>query len=206
VGVEMRGCWAAILFPLAAVSQGPPPATVVRGVLLDRGAFEFSIRAPDSRVLRFQFDHQLYVERGHEIIDIARLDLGEQVEVISEKIDGSTLRFALTVHAKPPAPPPHPPAAGQKLPPLPVQDRPLPYGSFPVTGVIFRIDPGAISLHTRTGEQSLMLRSDTRFMQDGDIVGPSALKLNMHVFVRAGKTVYGELEAYQVLWGGIRRP
>jgi hypothetical protein len=24
--------------------------------------------------------------------------------------------------------------------------------------------------------------------------------------VRAGKTLYGELEAYQVVWGGILRP
>jgi hypothetical protein len=43
-------------------------------------------------------------------------------------------------------------------------------------------------------------------LENGDIVDPSALKLNMHVFVRAGKTLYGELEAYQVVWGGILRP
>jgi hypothetical protein len=202
-GVAMRVCWAAILFPLAAFSQTPQAGPLMRGVLLERDASEFSIRAADSRVFRYQFDSKTYVERDHEPIDIARLPLGEQVEVISEKIEGSSLRFALTVHAIPPAAPPRPAGAGQKRA---VEDRPLPYGSFSFTGVVFRIVPGAMSLHTHTGEQSVILRSDTRYMEDGNIVELSALKTNMHVFIQAGKTLYGEIEAYRVMWGGILKP
>jgi len=37
-------------------------------------------------------------------------------------------------------------------------------------------------------------------------VEPDALKPNTRVFVRAGKDIYGEIEAYQVIWGAILQP
>jgi len=78
--------------------------------------------------------------------------------------------------------------------------------SFAVTGMIFRIVPGAIALHTRTGDRGVILRPDTRFLEDGAVVDPSALKLNMHVSIQAGKTLYDEIEAFRVVWGSILRP
>ena len=138
------------------------------------------------------------------MVDMARLAPGEQVEVISEKIEGSPLRYALTVHAIPATLPARP--ASPDRAPSAVEDRPLPYGSFSLTGVVFRIVPGAMSLHTRTGDQNVILRPDTRYMADGNNVEPSALKTNMRVFVRVGKTLYDEIEAYQVVWGGILQP
>jgi len=202
----MRICWAAILFPLAAFSQTPQAGPLMGGALLERDASEFSIRAADSRVFRYRFDRYTYVERDREMIDMARLAPGEQVEVISEKQEGMPLPYALTVHVLPVARAPRPAGAGQNRAPSAVEDRPLPYGSFSFTGVVFRIVPGAMSLHTRTGDQSVILRSDTRYMEDGNIVEPPALKTNMHVFIQAGKTLYGEIEAYRVVWGGILKP
>jgi len=62
-------------------------------------------------------------------------------------------------------------------------------------------------LHTREGgEQSLLLRKDTRYVENGEIVEAGNLKLNMRVFVRAGKDLYDQLEAYQVIWGSILEP
>jgi hypothetical protein len=87
-----------------------------------------------------------------------------------------------------------------------VEDRPLPYGSFSLTGLVFRMVSGAMSLHTRTGDLNVILRPDTRYMEDGAIVEPSALKTNTHVFIQAGKTLYGEIAAYRVVWGGILKP
>ena len=98
-GVAMRVCWAAILFPLAAFSQAPPASPLVRGVLLECGASEFGIRAADGQVSRYQFGRRTYVERDHQVIEMAGLPLGEQVEVFSEKVQGSALRYALTVHS-----------------------------------------------------------------------------------------------------------
>ena len=179
----MRIGWAAMVFPLAAFSQGPQAGALMRGVLLEHDASEFSIRAADSRVLRYQFDRKTYVERDHEMVDMARLAPGEQVEVISEKIEGSPLRYALTVHAIPAALPARPASPGRA--PSAVEDRPLPYGSFSLTGVVFRIVPGAMSLHTRTGDQNVILRPDTRYMADGNNV-EAVRPQDQHARVRPG--------------------
>jgi len=286
----MRICWVAVLFPLAAFSQAPPASPLVRGVLLERNASEFSIRTAESQVFRYQFDRRTYVERDHEMIDMARLPLGSQVEVFSEKLqgialryaltvhtvlsaepltaysnsqsgavmggvllerdasefsiraadsrefryrfdrrtyvhrddemidmarlavgervevfsekqEGMALRFAVTVHALPPAPLPRSVGASSAL-----EDRPLPYGSFSITGFVFRIVPGVISLRTRIGVLNVILRSDTRYMEDGAIVDPSALKSDTHVSIQAGRTLYNEVEAYRVVWGSILHP
>ena len=194
--------------PLTAYSPDSQAGALalMAGVLLERDVSEFSIRAADSRVFRYRFDRSTYVERNHEMIDMARFPLGERVEVLSEKQEGMALRYALTVHAIPAAPLPRPAGAGQNRAPAAVEDRPLPYGSFSINGLIFRIVPGAISLHTRAGDLNVILRSDTRYMADGAIVDPSALKTNMRVFIQAGKTLYDEIEAYRVVWGSILQP
>jgi hypothetical protein len=38
------------------------------------------------------------------------------------------------------------------------------------------------------------------------MVEPADLKPNMRVFVRAGRNLYNEVEAYQVIWGTILMP
>ena len=202
----MRVCWVAILFPLAAFSQAPQAGALMGGVFLEHDADEFSIRAADSRVFRYRFDRNTHIGSGYETIDMARLAPGEQVEVIAVEQEGMPLRLALTVHVLPAARTPPPTITVQNRAPSAMDDRPLPFGAFSLTGVVFRIIPGAMALHTRNGEQDLILRANTRYMEDGNIVEPSALKLNMHVFVEAGKTLYGEIEAYRVVWGGILKP
>ena len=149
---------------------------------------------------------QLVIEGDKIVGETPRLAPGEQVEVIAVEQEGMPLRLALTVHVLPAARTPPPTITVQNRAPSAMDDRPLPFGAFSLTGVVFRIIPGAMALHTRNGEQDLVLRANTRYMEDGNIVEPSALKLNMHVFVEAGKTLYGEIEAYRVVWGGILKP
>ena len=70
----------------------------MRGVLLecDAGAAgEFSIRAADNRVLRYQFDRKTYVEREERLIEAARLVAGEKVEVLSDSVAGYPLRGSM---------------------------------------------------------------------------------------------------------------
>jgi hypothetical protein len=49
----------------------------------------------------------------------------------------------------------------------------------------------------------LLLRADTRYSGDGVRVEAPEPLLNKHVFVRAGRNMYGALEAYQIVWGEI---
>jgi hypothetical protein len=75
------------------------------------------------------------------------------------------------------------------------------------SGVVFRITAEQLAIHTRgAGDQTILLRQDTRFLDGGSIVDRAVLNPNTRVFVRAGKDLYGEIESYQVIWGQILQP
>jgi len=69
--------------------------------------------------------------------------------------------------------------------------------------VIVRRDSRTITLRTRDGEQTLLLRKDTRYLGDGAQQDAAAVLVNTRVFVRAGRNLEGGVEAYQVMWGEI---
>jgi hypothetical protein len=75
------------------------------------------------------------------------------------------------------------------------------------SGVVVRLLPEMLVLRTRSEpRQTIQLRRDTRYMSDGVRVDPADLKVNTHVFVRCGRNLDDEIEAYQVIWGGIVHP
>src|ERR1043166_4489993 len=94
----------AFLLSVAAIAQTPvsPSSALVRGVLLERdsqpASGQFSVRTADNQVLRYAFDRKTYVEREKDLIDVPRLKPGEKVEVISDAVSGSALRYARTIH------------------------------------------------------------------------------------------------------------
>ncbi len=98
----MRTLWLALALCAVAATQ---PA-LVRGVLLERDDQQFSVRAADNQVFRFQFDKKTYVEREDQLIEVARLQAGEKVEVVSDGVPGSLIRYARTIHVLSDAPPP----------------------------------------------------------------------------------------------------
>ena len=212
----MRAIGIGLLIPWVAAAQaGYPPgapenAPLVRGVLLECDAHptgEFSVRAADNRVLRYQFDAKTYVEREEHLIEPSRLKPGEQVEVLSEPGAGYPLRYARTIHVIQPAPPPRPQTLGRLRAYDPKAEPAIREGNITCSGVVFRVNGRRVILHTRdTGDLSILLRQDTRYLADGQLVGLESLKPNMRVFVRAGKDLYNEVEAYQVIWGTILTP
>ena len=85
---------------------------------------------------------------------------------------------------------------------LKVGSVPMMRGSAP-----FRLNSQRVVLHTRAaGDLSILLRKDTRYLADGQLVDADSLKPNMRVFVKAGKDLYNDVEAYQVIWGTILTP
>jgi hypothetical protein len=199
-----------------AAAQSPVPrgpAPVVRGIVLERDApassGQFSVRAHDNQVYRYQFDGHTYVEREEQLIDVARLHPGEEVEVVSDVVTGSALRYARTIHVIE-----NPPASLRpvmsRLRARGTADRGLvagdSAGDLTYAGVVFRLSAERLVLHTRAGDQSVLLREETRYLENGEVVNSGDLKLNTRVCVRAGKDLYGEVEAYQVIWGGILDP
>jgi hypothetical protein len=193
-----------------------PSAALVRGVLLERDPQavegEFSVRLADNRVFRYRFDRKTYVEREQDLIDVARLRPGEKVEVVSDAIPGFVLRYARTIHVlEDPPPAPRLTATTQgryrAYRSAEERDRSLPTGNLTYAGVVFRIAPDRLVLHTRDGgEQALAVGKDTRFLEDGAVVTAETLKPNTRVFIRAGKDLYDQVQAYQVIWGSILDP
>jgi hypothetical protein len=203
-GVLMLAAW-------VSAAQTPQSAALVRGVLLecDRqvASGQFSVRLPDNQVFRYEFDKKTYVEREEQLIDVPRIHPGEKVEVLSDSLPGSVLRYARTVHVLDNVPARRPPNPNRFRSANRLAEERVPTGTLTYSGVVFRISGERLALHTRDGgEQSLLLRKDTRFLQNGEIVDPATLKLNMRVFIRAGKDLWDQVEAYQVIWGKILEP
>jgi hypothetical protein len=213
--------WGLVFLGAGLFAADPPPQSApVLGVLLERDAQpasgQFSIRLDTNEVLRYRFDAGTAVERNLQSIDVPRLKPGEKLEVASDPLPGTVLRYARTVRVvaePPPTPAPRPqrPAsllsrtrsAADRM----AEERMLPVGNLTYAGVVFRMSGERLVLHTRDGrEQSVLLRRDTRYLLNGDIVDPATLKLNTPVFVRAGKDLWDQVEAYQVIWGQILSP
>ncbi len=193
-----------------AQTAAPPSPALVRGVLLERdtpaASGELSVRAVDNQVFRYRYDAKTYVERENQMIDVRRLEPGEKLEVVSDTVPGSVLRYARTIHVSQEPPPPRSLAARMRASRT-IADRSLPAGTLTYAGVVFRVSGERLVLHTREGgDQSILLRKDTRFLENGESVEAETLKPNMRVFVRAGKDLYDQVEAYQVIWGSILDP
>ncbi len=201
-----RFCLAFALFTILASAQSGTGA-LLRGVLLERDAHEFSVRTADSEVFRFTFDSKTYVEREGQMTDMARLSPGERVEVLSENAPGAAIRHALTIHVAPSSAPPRRVSAARLRAYTGFTDDGIPPGAISFSGVISRVSSGRLMLHTRDkGDQTILLRATTRYIANGEAAAEGALRPNMVVYVRAGKTLYDEIEAYQVVWGRILRP
>jgi len=198
---------------LAALAAGQTrnASPLIRGILIERDlhatAGQFSVRAADDRVFHYRFDAKTYVERENRLIEVAQLAPGDKVEVLSDEGPASTLRYARTIHVIQPPPPGRPPSQGRLRAYRGAVDHyePLPTLSF--SGVVSRLQGDRLVLHTKdAGDQTILLRQDTRFLKNGEIVEQTTLEPNMRVFVRGGRSLYGEVEAYQVIWGEILAP
>jgi len=197
------------LLPLVAGAQAPAAATLT-GTLLERdpqpGPGEFSVRAPTNQVFRYRFDSKTTIDSDGHVIEASRLQPGEKVEVTSDQPPGSTLRYAIAIHALAPAAPLRAAPDGRR-PYAGLPDRQMQSGDLSLTGVVSSVGDGRLTLRLREGgEQVIRLLPDTSFVADGRQVEAAELKATMRVFVEAGKPFSGEVEAYRVVWGGIMQP
>ncbi|HLI84759.1 MAG TPA: hypothetical protein VKV17_12615 [Bryobacteraceae bacterium] len=210
----MRGCAALLVLTAAATAHGYAQSRnaspLIRGVLVDREELpsgEFTVRAGDNQLFRYRFDSKTYVERNDRLVDVARLHPGDKVEVLSDEGPASAVRYARTIHVvlrEPPPPrsrPQDPFLRHASLDPF------QPLSTMTVAGVVASLGQDWLVLHTRhAGDQTILLRRDTRYLGDGERVEHSDLHPNMRVFIRAGRNLFNEVEAYQIIWGQILQP
>lgn len=197
--------WLALCLSVCAYTVNA--AEPVRGVLLERegdeGAGQMSVRGADFQVRVLLYDGATAIQREERAVTPAALRPGDLLEAFCNGEPEPRCRAARIVVAKP-APVSSTgwrptgwgrPDWGPSWPPR---------GQLLLAGVIAERYADGIRLRTRRGgEYLLRLREDTSLIGDGLAAGAAQLRVNMRVFVRAGKGLEGELEAFQVVWGRI---
>jgi hypothetical protein len=199
---------------LPAQSTPPSPAEMPAGLF--RGAFvrwsgstasgDFTVRTPQNAELYCYFDSHSYMERDHRRIVISSLTQGDRLEILADHKPGSSTCYARTVavvdvaaeraaaeRAR------HPQAQSIAT----RQSFFTPRGDRTMSGMITAVSARSLTLKNAAGETTLTLRTDTNYLNDGVKTSSADLHVNTHVFIRAGTTIGGALEAYQVMWGAI---
>lgn len=198
-----------VLVPLALLSQTPHSGPVADGVLLERDdapTGELVLRIKTNQVFRYRFDSATRVAReGHDVA-VQRLEPGDQMEVRSDMLPGATLRYATEIQVSASAPARQAAAARRRVA-QGAAVRAVTPANLLLSGTVAQLADGRLTLRTRDGAaQEIILRADTRYLANGELVGRTALRPNMRVSVTAARTVLGDVEAYQVVWGGILTP
>ena len=202
-----------VLAATCALAQENGPPGLLRGELLswtgtDRGG-QFTFRASENHTYFCTFDHKTYFERETQRTTMAGIDIGDRLEIVSDERPGSHLCYARTVHVIDaprlyvvPGVRPHLKKVAATSPFLPP-----PRGNIAVSGAVLHVYSDLLVLRSRAGKQQVIqLRPDTRYLADGQTTDWSSLAVNTVVYVRAGKNLDNQLEAFQVVWGAILQP
>jgi hypothetical protein len=202
-----------ILFLAAAVAPLSTPADVLKGDMpkgIFHGAmvsFEGSVNAglllarnSVGDVYACGYDANTYFEDDHHKTSVAKLEPGDPLEILTDHKPGTRVCYVRLVQVVPP-PPPRSPRREVAAPAQPVT-APL-KGDRTVSGMVIRLDRGTVTLRTRSGEETLLLRADTLYQRDGLRLDASSLAVNDRVSVRTGRNGDGQAVAYQVIWGEL---
>jgi hypothetical protein len=191
---------------LGAQEQAPPG--LVRGKLESRAGTltsgELSIRSADGLLWLCSYNDKTYIERERLRIAAPSLKPGDSIEMVTSRSSGPC--YARTVHILTDLPPSMPSSAqrARLRAGRPAWESIAPRGNLTFAGIVLRLDATSMLLRTRfDGQKTVLLRQDTGFAGSGRTVDSSELRVNTRVFVRAGRNPWGDLEAYQVVWGEI---
>jgi hypothetical protein len=183
-------------------AQQGMPVGFVRGNLISwqgsAASGNLTVQRADGAMYDCSYDAHTLFQRDHWPIQVADLTAGEPVEVLSDQKSRVCYARMLSVVQGMPAPEGWRPHAAARP-----REGFQPRGNLTFGGVVVDSASGTITIKTRAGARTLLLRSDTRFSGDGVRLEEPGPLLNKHVFVRAGRDIYGVLEAYQIVWGEI---
>jgi hypothetical protein len=162
------------------------PIGIIHGNLISSIGGNVSLRQSDGAVYDCSYDSHTLFQRNRWPIHSTDLSGGEPVEILSDRNAARTcyVRMLSVVYTLPKSPRRQAPA----------RDTWTPHGYLTYSGLVVKSEDSKITLKTRTGPRILLLRPDTHY---SDATEPL---INKHVFVRAGRTPQGALEAYHVVW------
>jgi len=206
--------WAKVGFSIvlttsAACSQENAPAGLLTGDFVSwtgtPRSGQFVFQSAGNRLYYCTYDAKTYIERESRLITIAGAEKGDRLEVVSDYKPNSAVCYARLVHIldlKRSYPVrPRPKASNRPVEPF------GPRGNMTLSGLVMDVKSNVLTLKSRTGQyESIQLRSDTRYSTEGQTAEAGNLRVNTLVFVRCGRNLENQVEAYQVVWGKILRP
>ena len=202
--------WAGLLFSAVLIAEEAPIGIVLGDMVKWTGSPSLGKLTLTNATGEYNctFDAKTYMERDGQMVAIGAFAPGDRIELVTDHKAGSQVCYARTLHA---VVTPAPRRNAGRRPPLQQGPSPTeswaPRGDMTFSGIVIRVSPETMILRTRrVARQQIQLRQDTRYLSDGLRVDAAALKVNMHVFVRGGRNLEDEIEAYQVIWGGIVHP
>jgi hypothetical protein len=200
-----------ILAAATALAQESAPSGFLHGQLLSwtgtPRSGQFTFQAAENHLYFCSYDDKTYFEREKRHITIAGAEKGDRLEIVSDQRQGSNICYARTVHIMDEPRIVKLPGVRPRPRPLTPPDLAATRGTLSFSAVVLKVTPETLYLRSRAGERrAIHLRPDTRFLMEGQPSEVGNLRANLVVFVRAGKNLDNEVEAYQVVWGEILQP
>ncbi len=205
LGEKRMLAWSGMLFAAVLHAQTRMPIGILNGRFVawsgSSASGVLTVRNAQNTIYSCRYDARTYVERSNEPIAITGLAANDPVEVLADRLAGSSACYTRMVHVVSAHPVHRTDAFAGRLP---QPERPR--GDLSFGGVVTKLGPGLMTVRTPKGPLAVMLRGDTRYIAGGVDRDRAALNVNLHVFVRAGHNLDGDIEAYQVVWGEIVEP
>lgn len=194
-----------LLATLALVAE-EVPVGVVSGHISDVTSSSFLLRTVANKEFRCTFDHRTWFEQSRVRVAPSAFQPTDLVEIVADRrlIDGKPC-YARTVRLADLAPPK---AAGRmRIAYRAVTESIIPRGEYEWAGIVSSVVEDTMVLRMRVeGRKTIALRADTRYLEDGVVSVRERLKPNLRVTIRAGRSLEGTVEAYQVIWGSVGSP
>ena len=190
------------LLPLLLAAEDVPVG-VVSGYISDIQSTTFLLKTTTKKEFRCAFDHRTWFEQSRVRVAVNAFQPTDLVEIIADRrlIDGAPC-YVRTVRLADLAPPKDNGRLRDTY--RAVTESIIPRGEFEWGGTVSEITPEKLILRTRSeGYKTLLIRPDTRFLEDGTVSERPRLHTNTRISVRAGRSITGDLEVYQVIWGAV---
>lgn len=195
------------LLPLVLIAQGQFPVGIVRGTLVGQAERTLTVRLADQRELPCSYNARTWFERDTQRIEPSVIRAGDRLEMVADRQDGNCYVRSVKVLDNTPIKPIPGRRPSLKREYSSPTEAFAPRGEMTFTGIVIDMKEDQLTIRTRTqGNHTFLIRHDTRFMTEGLRQKREELATGTRVFLRAGRNLEGQVEAYSVVWGDILKP